>query len=145
MVKPADCPAARLHRWARPTTLVIAALGAWNQSIPVMLLGLTGLICLTIHLLKLKESRSFKLQSEHEMVMVQTHLERAMMLALGVCGTMMTLHLLWLHQLNLALMLVVTAAITKTVWNVIYLGRPGLGSSLITLTLTITLLWSFSL
>ncbi|MBY5981900.1 hypothetical protein [Ferrimonas balearica] len=145
MANTADCPAARLHRWARPTTLVIAALGAWIQSIPVMLLGLTGLVVLAVHLVRLKESRSFKLQSEQEMVAAQTHLEQAMMLALGICGTMLTLHLLWLHQLNLALMLVVTAAITKTVWNVIYLGRPGLGSSLITLTLTVSLLWTLTL
>ncbi len=145
METPSDCPAARLHRWARPTTLALAAVGAWYQSIPVMLSGLLGLVALAVHLVRLKESRSFKLQSEQEMVAVQTHLERAMMLALGVCSVMLTLHLLWLHQLNLALMLVVTAAITKTVWNVIYLGKPGVGSSLTTLTLTVALLWSLDL
>lgn len=145
MVARSGCPAARLHSWARPTTLATAAVGAWNQSLPIMLLGLLGLVALTVHLIRLKESRSIKLQSEQEMVAVQTHLERAMMLALGICGAMLTLHLLWLHQLSLALTLVVTAAITKTVWNVIYLGKPGLGNSLTTFTLTVALLWAFGL
>ncbi|MBY5994170.1 hypothetical protein [Ferrimonas balearica] len=119
-------------------------MGAWNQSIPMMMAGLLGLVALTIHLLRLRETQSMLLQSEMEMVAIQSNLERAMTLALGVCGTVMTLHLLWLHQLSLALLLVATAAITKTVWNIINLGRPGLGASLTTLTLTVAVIWTIA-
>ncbi|SHI21514.1 hypothetical protein [Ferrimonas marina] len=135
------CPAARLHFWARPLVIVLCCTSAWFQVIPLMVLGLLAWCGLTWHLFHTEQTQSAQLQTERAMVELQSGLERVATALFGVLAVTLILHLLWMHQLRLALILMTTAACVKVVWNVIHLGRPGVPASLAIMLSAGSLYW----
>ncbi len=130
---PSHCPAARLHSWARPLVIALSGLGAWWQNIALMVLGVCALVALLWYSLNSPETGSAMLDSERDMVADQGRLERCLTALLGILLVVLLLHLLWMHQLRLALMIATTASCTKVVWNILHIGKPGLSAALTTL------------
>ncbi|GAA5192528.1 hypothetical protein [Ferrimonas gelatinilytica] len=127
------CPAARLHAWARPLVVTLSAVGAWNQSVILAGLGVIALSALIWHSLKGGETDSRMLNSERGMVAEQGRMEHCLTALAALLLVTVLLHLLWMHQLRLALMIATTASCTKVVWNILHVGKPGFSASITTL------------
>ncbi|GAA4886378.1 hypothetical protein GCM10023333_19680 [Ferrimonas pelagia] len=106
-----------------------------------MLLSLMALMALTWHVFHADHSGSAMLESEREMVALQSRTERLLTAVIGILAVVLILHLLWMHQLRIALVLLTTACCIKVVWNIIHWGRPGIPTFVATLAGAASLFW----